>query len=93
MHIGYLLRSYNVAHRELVPESIHDNCKYHNNWCASSHEPTRVREQKMRKLKSRAHAQRFLCMFSLVYNTFNSQRHLCSAEFYKSRRTDAFATG
>ena len=58
------LRSYDVAHRELVPDSIHDNSKYHNNRCESSHEPTRVRERQMRKFKSRAHVQRFLSMFS-----------------------------
>lgn len=85
------LRSYDVAHRELVPDSIHDNSKYHNNRCESSHEPTRVRERQMRKFKSRAHAQRFLSIFSLVYNVFNLQRHLCRAEFYQSRRSDAFA--
>ena len=45
------LRSDNVAHRELVPESIHFNNKYHNKRCESSHEPTRVRERQMRKFK------------------------------------------
>jgi putative transposase len=86
------LRSYDVAHRELVPKSIHDNIKYHNNRAESSHESTRVRERQMRKFKSRAHAQRFLSMFSLVYNVFNSQRHLCSAALYNSRRSEAFTT-
>lgn len=79
------LRSYDVAHRELIPGSIHDKEKYHNNRCESSHEPTRVRERQMRQFKSRVHAQRFLSTFSSVYNIFNLQRHLCSAEFYKSR--------
>jgi len=85
------LRSYGVAHRELMRESIHDNEKYHNNRSESSHEPTRVRERQMRKFKSSVHAQLFLSAFSAVYNVFNLQRHLCRAEFYKSRRSDAFA--
>lgn len=45
------LRSYNVAHRELIPEAIHDNSQYANNHAELSHEPTRVRERGMRKFK------------------------------------------
>ena len=37
------LRSYKVAHRELIPEAIHDTSQYANNRCELSHEPTRVR--------------------------------------------------
>jgi putative transposase len=43
------LRSYNVAHRELITEAIHDTTQYANNRCELSHEPTRVRERSMRK--------------------------------------------
>jgi putative transposase len=39
------LRSYNVAHRELIPETIHDTSQYANNRAELSHEPTRVRER------------------------------------------------
>ena len=45
------LRSYNVAHGELIPESIHDTSQYANNKAELSHEPTRVRERGMRKFK------------------------------------------
>jgi len=38
------LRSYGVAHRELIPDSIHDNEQYANNRAELSHQPTRVRE-------------------------------------------------
>jgi putative transposase len=38
------LRSYGVAHRELIAESIHDTSKYANNRAELSHQPTRVRE-------------------------------------------------
>jgi putative transposase len=51
------LRSYNVAHRELIPEAIHDTSQYANNRCELSHEPTRVRERCMRKSKSMHQAQ------------------------------------
>ena len=46
------LRSYGVAHRELIPETIHDTSQYANNRAELSHEPTRVRERGMRKFKS-----------------------------------------
>ena len=35
------LRSYGVAHRELIPESIHVTDQYANNRAEQSHEPTR----------------------------------------------------
>jgi len=39
------LRSYGVAHRELIPNSIHVNNRYANNRAEQSHEATRVRER------------------------------------------------
>jgi transposase-like protein len=39
------LRSYPVAHRELIPESIHSTEQYENNRAEQSHEATRVRER------------------------------------------------
>ncbi len=41
------LRSYGVAHRELIPETIHDTSQYANNRAELSHQPTRVRERGM----------------------------------------------
>lgn len=54
------LRSYPVAHREVMPESIHVTDRYANNCAEQSHEATRVRERGMRRFKSMAHAQRFV---------------------------------
>jgi len=85
-------RSYNVAHRELIPETIHDTSQYANNRAELSHEPTRVRERGMRKLKSMQQAQRFLGAHAAVYNLFNLGRHLISAENYRYFRLRAFAT-
>ncbi|PTN06813.1 DDE superfamily endonuclease [Nitrosomonas aestuarii] len=54
------LRSYGVAHRELVPGTIHDTSQYANNRTELSHQLTRVRERGMRRFKSMEQAQRFL---------------------------------
>ena len=86
------LRSYGVAHRELIPDSIHDTTQYANNRAELSHEPTRVRERGMRRFKSMRQAQRFLGAHAAVYNLFNLGRHLVSAENYRYFRTRAFAT-
>jgi putative transposase len=39
------LRSYGVAHRELMPETIHSTKQYENNRAEQSHEWTRVKER------------------------------------------------
>jgi len=84
------LRSYDVAHRELIPESIHDNSQYANNRAELSHRSTRVRERGMRKLKSMKQAQRFLGIHATVYNLFNLGSHLVSAKIYRLFRLRAF---
>jgi putative transposase len=86
------LRSYGVAHRELIPEAIHDTSQYANNRAELSHQPTRVRERGMRKFKSIEQAQRFLGTHAAVYNLFNLGRHLVSAENYRYFRLRAFAS-
>ena len=85
------LRSYIVAHRELIPDSIHDTFRYSNNRAELSHQPTRVRERGMRRFKSTVQAQRFLGVHSAVYNLFNLGRHLISANHYRLIRMRAFA--
>ena len=84
------LRSYGVAHRELIPSSIHDTSQYANNRSELSHQPTRVRERVMRRFKSKSQAQRFLDTHGSVYNLFNLGRHLISPSHYRSLRTSAF---
>ena len=84
------LRSYGVAHRELIPETIHNTARYANNRAKLSHQPTRVRERGMRRFKLAAQAQRFLTVHAAVYNLFNLGRHLVGAEHYKKLRIDAF---
>ena len=84
------LRSYGVAHRELLPATIHDTDTYANNRAELSHQPTRARERGMRGISSPKQGQRFLSVHAVVYSLFNLQRHLISAEFYRFRRVCAF---
>ena len=84
------LRSYRVAHRELIPGTIHSTKQYGNNRAEQSHEATRVRERGMRKFKSVRQAQRFLDAHAAVSNLFNLGRHLVRAEHYRDLRMSAF---
>ena len=84
------LRSYGVAHRELIPETIHSTRQYENNRAEQSHEATRVRERGMRKFKSVRQAQRFLGVHTAVSNLFNLGRHLVRAQNYRDLRVSAF---
>ena len=89
------LRSYGVAHRELIPEAIHSTKEYENNRVEQSHEATRVRERGMRRsdvseFKSARHAQTFLTAHAAVQNLFNLGRHLIGAQQYRNLRVPAF---
>jgi putative transposase len=84
------LRSYGVARREVIPESIHSTEQYENNRAEQSHEATRVRERGMRKFKSVKQAQRFLGAHAAVSNLFNLGRHLVRAQHYRDLRIGAF---
>ncbi len=81
------LRSYGVAHRELMPDVIHDDSQYANNRAEQSHETTRVGERVMRgpaswKFKSVRQAQTFFGAHAAVSNLFNLGRHLVRAEHF-----------
>ena len=84
------LRSYGVAHRELIPEAIHSTKQYENNRAEQSHEANRVRERGVRKFKSMKQAQRFLTSHAAVGNLFNLGRHLVRAQHYRDLRISAF---
>ena len=83
------LRSYGVAHRELVTETIHSTKQYENNRAEQSHEATRVRERGMRKFKSERQAQKFLSVHAAVSDLFNLGRHLVRAQHYRDLRMSA----
>ena len=83
-------RSYGVAHRELIPETIHSTTQYENNRAEQSHESTWVQEQCMRRFKSVRQAQRFVTAHAAVSNLFNLGRHLIGAQHYRDLRVSAF---
>ena len=85
------LRSYGVAHRELIPETIHSTMQYENNRAEQSHEATRLRERGMRRFKSTRQAQRFVTAHAAVSNLFNLGRHLVRVQHYRDLRVSAFA--
>ncbi|QFU74434.1 IS6 family transposase [Halioglobus maricola] len=85
------LRSYPVAHREVIPDTIHVTDQYANNRAEQSHESTRVSERGMRRFKSMAQAQRFVIIHAAVQNLFNLGRHLVRAEHYRYLRFSAFS--
>ena len=84
------LRSYPVAHRELMADAIHSTEQYENNRAEQSHEATRVRERGMRRFKSMKQVQRFLGAHAAVSNLFNLGRHLVRAQHYRDLRVSAF---
>ena len=89
--ISTKLRSYGVAHSELIPETIHSTKQYANNRAEQSHETTRARERGMRRFKSMRQAQRFVTAHAAVSNLFNLGRHLVRAQHYRDLRVSAFS--
>jgi putative transposase len=90
------LRCYGVAHRELMPETIHSTKQYENNRAEQPHEATRVRERGMcgaafRRFKSIRQAQCFVTAHAAVQNLFNLGRHLVRTQHYRDLRVSAFA--
>ena len=84
------LRSYGVAHRELIPETIQSTRQYENNRAKQSHKATGMRGRGMRRFKSMRQAQRFVTAHAAVSNLFNLGRHLVRAEHYRNLRVSAF---
>ena len=86
------LRSYGVAHRELIPETTHDTSQYAHNRAELSHQPARAPARGMRRLKLKPRAQRFLSIQSAVNYLFSLGRHLVSASHYRDFRQGAIAS-
>jgi putative transposase len=84
------LKSYGAAKREILPGLEHRQHKRLNNRAENSHQPTRLREKKMRRFKSAKHAQRFLSAFGLISQHFQPQRHRLRAEEYRATLQSRF---
>src|SRR5258706_4995587 len=86
------LKSYGAAKREILPGVEHRQHKGLNNRAENSHQPTRLREKKMRRFKSAKQAQRFLSAFSLIAGHFQPRRHRLSAREYRATLQGRFQT-
>ena len=86
------LRSYSAAVRDLGIERRHERGRWKNNRAENSHQPTRRRVRKMQRFKSAGSAQKFLSTHAAVYNIFNVQRHLTSAQTHRALRAVAMDT-
>jgi putative transposase len=84
------LRSYGVAHREVMPDVRHRTSRYLNNRAENSHRPTRRRERQMQRFKSSVQAQRFLSAHGVIYGHVQPGRHLMAADAYRRARAKAF---
>ena len=84
------LRSYDAAHREVMPTVKHLNTVYANNRVEGSHQPTRQQEYHMRGFFSSRQAQRFLTLHGLTQNLFRLGRHLMQAVNDRIFRTQVF---
>ena len=84
------LGSYHVAHRDIMPDVIHDTRRYANNRAEVSHQPTRQRERQMRGFKSTDHAQRFLYAHGVIQNLFRVGRHLLRSAHHRMLRARSF---
>jgi putative transposase len=78
------LKSYGAAKREILPGVEHRQHKRLNNRAENSHQPTRLREKKMRRFKSAKQAQRFLSAFGPISGHFQPRRHHLSAGEYRA---------
>jgi putative transposase len=84
------LKSYGAAKREILPGVEHRQHKGLNNRAENSHQPTRLREKKMRRFKSAKQAQRFLSAFGPISGHFQPRRHRLSAGEYRAILQDRF---
>ena len=84
------LRSYNAAHRNIMPSVGHNTERYANNLAEVSHQRTRQRERQMRGFKSAGQAQRFLSVHGVIRNLFNLVRHQLSSANYRLLRERSF---
>jgi putative transposase len=78
------LRNYGAAKPDILPGVEHRQQKGLNNRAENSHQPTRLREKKMRRFKSAKHAQRFLSAFGPISGHFQPRRHRLRAREYRA---------
>jgi putative transposase len=85
------LRSYQGAHREVMPSVEHRQSRYLTNRAENSHQPTRQRERAMKRFGTPGAAQRFLAVFSVISPHLRPRRHRLTEDDYRSEMTRRFA--
>jgi transposase-like protein len=69
-----------AAKWEILPGVEHRQHRYLNSRAENSHQPTRQREQTMRRFKSAGQAQRFLAAHGPILSPFRPRRHQLKAQ-------------
>ncbi|OWY64082.1 IS6 family transposase [cyanobacterium TDX16] len=77
------LKSYEAANKPVMKRVEHRQHKELNNRAENSHQPTRVRERRMRKFKSPGQAQRFLSALGPIRDHFHPKQHQLTAHRYR----------
>ncbi len=81
------LQSYAAAIRELGLTGTHHQARWKNNRIEGSHVPIRLRERKVQGFRTPGSTQRFLSIHAVLYNHFNTRRHLIPANEHRELRT------
>jgi putative transposase len=84
------LKSYETAKKQGMPNLEHRPHKGLNNRAENSHQPTRVRERRMRRFKSPGQAQRFLSAFEPIRDPFHPKQHHLTAQRYREQLRQRF---
>lgn len=74
------LKRYAAAKKQVMKSVEHRQHKGLNNRAENSHQPTRVRERRMRRFKSPGQAQRFLSTFGPIRDHFHPKQHRLTAK-------------
>jgi putative transposase len=84
------LKSYEAAKKQVMKNVEHRAHKGLNNRAENSHQPTRVRERRMRRFKSPGQAQRFLSAFEPIRGHFHPKQHQLTATRHRQERRQRF---
>ncbi|WP_250126782.1 IS6 family transposase [Chroococcidiopsis sp. CCMEE 29] len=84
------LKSYEAANKQVLKGVEHRQHQGLNNRAENSHQPTRVRERRMRKFKSPRQAQRFLSAFGPIREYFHPKQHQLRAKPYRQQLRQRF---
>jgi putative transposase len=85
------LKSYGAAKREILPSVEHRQHKGLNNRAENSHQPTQLREKKMRRFRISTTSPTLSALaFEPIARHFQPRRHLLSAGEYRAILQDRF---